>query len=41
MMVTPKEIDSIVEDISDVIADGLNISLHEGIEMDDTGRFLN
>ncbi len=41
MMVTPKEIDSIVEDISDVIADGLNITLHEGIEMDDTGRFLN
>lgn len=41
LMVTPKEIDSIIEDISDVIADGLNISLHPGIHMDDLGRFLN
>ncbi len=41
MMVTPKEIDSIVDDISDVIANGLNITLHPGIEMDDTNRFIN
>ncbi len=41
MMVTPKEIDSIIEDISDVIADGINISLHPSIGMDDVGRFLN
>ena len=41
LMVTPKEIDSIIDDISDVIADGLNISLHPGIEMDDTSRFIN
>ncbi len=41
LMVTPKEIDSIIEDISDVSADGLNISLHPGIHMDDLGRFLN
>lgn len=41
MMVTPKEIDSIIEDISDVVADGLNISLHPGIHMDDVGRFIN
>lgn len=41
MMVTPKEIDSLIEDISDVVADGLNISLHPGIHMDDVGRFIN
>ncbi|TAH59597.1 MAG: GPR endopeptidase [Gottschalkiaceae bacterium] len=41
MMVTPKEIDSLIEDISDVVAEGLNISLHPGIHMDDVGRFIN
>lgn len=41
LMVTPKEIDGFIEDISDVIADGLNISMHPGIHMDDVHRFLN
>lgn len=41
LMVTPKEIDGFIEDISDVIADGLNISLHPGIHMDDVHRFIN
>jgi len=41
LMVTPKEIDDFIEDISDVIADGLNISLHPGIHMDDVHRFIN
>ena len=41
LMVTPKEIDGFIEDISDVVADGLNISLHPGIHMDDVHRFIN
>ncbi len=41
LMVTPKEIDRLIEDISVVIADGLNIALHPSIEMDDVGRFIN
>ncbi|SHI70703.1 GPR endopeptidase [Lutispora thermophila] len=41
LMVTPKEIDDFIEEISDVIADGLNISLHPGIHMDDVHRFTN
>lgn len=41
LMVTPKEIDRLIEDISIVIADGLNIALHPSIEMDDVGRFVN
>ena len=41
LMVTPKEIDGFIEDISDVIADGLNISLHPSIHMDDVHRFIN
>ena len=41
LMVTPKEIDGFIEDISYVVADGLNISLHPGIHMDDVHRFIN
>ncbi len=38
-VVTPKEIDSEVEDISKIIANGINIALHEGITLDDIDRY--
>lgn len=41
LMVTPKEIDRLVEDISIIIADGLNIALHPGIDTKDLGRYIN
>lgn len=41
MIVTPKEIDSIIDDISDILADGLNISLHPSIHMDNVARLVN
>ncbi|MFZ5352905.1 MAG: GPR endopeptidase [Bacillota bacterium] len=41
LMVTPKEIDRLIEDISKVIANGLNIALHPSIEQDDIDRFLH
>jgi len=41
LMVTPKEIDELINDISKVIANGLNIALHPGIGMDGVNRFLN
>ena len=31
LMVTPKEIDADVEDLSKIIAGGINIALHQGI----------
>ncbi len=41
LMVTPKEIDRLIQDISKVIANGLNIALHPSIEMDDIDRYIH
>ena len=41
MIVTPKEIDSIIDDISDILADGINISLQPSIHMDNVARLVN
>ncbi len=38
-IVTPKEIDKVIEDISSVIANGINISVHKGIELSDIDRY--
>ncbi len=38
-VVTPKEVDEVVEEISRIIANGINIALHEGITLDDIDRF--
>lgn len=40
-MVTPKEIDDLINDLSQIIANGLNISLHPGIDLKDVNRYLN
>ena len=40
-MVTPKEVDLIINDISLVVANGLNIALHPGIGFDDVNRYIN
>lgn len=39
MFVTPKEIDEVIEYLSNIIANGINIAVHPGIEMDDINRF--
>ncbi|OGO78186.1 MAG: hypothetical protein A2Y23_14330 [Clostridiales bacterium GWB2_37_7] len=41
LMVTPKEVDRLIEDIAVVIADGLNVALHPGIDTKDLGRYIN
>lgn len=41
LIVTPKEIDEVVKKISKVIANGLNIALHQGITLDDVNRYVN
>ena len=41
LMVTPKEIDRLIEDISVVIANGLNIALHPSIDMEEMNRYLS
>ncbi len=38
-VVTPKEVDTVVDNISSIIANGINIALHEGITLDDIDRY--
>ena len=39
MFVTPKEIDEVIEYLSTIIANGINIAVHPGITPDDINRF--
>ena len=41
LMVTPKEIDRLIDDIAIVIANGLNIALHPNVDQDEMNRYLN
>ncbi len=40
MVVAPKDVDSIIDDISSVIANGINISMHKGITLKDVDRYV-
>lgn len=40
MIVAPKDVDSIINDISSVIANGINIALHKGIKLTDIDRYV-
>ena len=39
MIVAPKDVDSIIGDIASVVANGINISMHEGITLADVDRY--
>ena len=41
LVVTTKEIDDIITDLSHIIANGINISHHHGIDLKDINRYLN
>ncbi|NLO82887.1 MAG: GPR endopeptidase [Clostridiales bacterium] len=41
MVVTPKEIDLMINYIADVLADGLDLALHEDMTLEDIKHFLN
>ena len=41
MIVTPKEIEFVIEKIAKIIANGLNIALHQGITLNDVNRYLH
>jgi len=41
LIVTPKEIDEIIDKVSKVIANGLNIALHKGITLKDVNRYVH
>lgn len=40
VIVTPKDIDLLIDDLSIIIANGLNIALHPGIDLKDVNRYL-
>ena len=39
MFVTPKEIDEVIEYLSNIISNGINIAMHPGIQAEDINRF--
>jgi len=41
LMVTPKEVDTFIEDMANVIASGLNAALHHQINQDNTGAYTH
>lgn len=40
-MVTPKEVDMIIDSLSVILANGINIALQPALELDDINKFLN
>ncbi len=41
MFVTPKEVDAVIERLSSIIANGINIALHRGITLEDIGKYMS
>lgn len=39
MFVTPKEVDAVIENLVNIIANSINIAIHPGIEVDDINRY--
>jgi spore protease len=39
MFVTPKEVDAVIDRLSNIIANGINIALHPGITMEDISKY--
>lgn len=40
MFVTPKEVDAVIDRLSNIIANSINIALHPGINVDDINRYV-
>ena len=41
MIVTPKDVDAVIESMSKMIAMGINIALHPNLDMDSLNKFIN
>lgn len=41
VVVTPKEIDELISNLSLIVANGINIALHHGIDLKDVNRYIN
>ena len=40
-MVTPKEVDDVIDSVSKIISDGINLALQPSLDMEDINKFLN
>lgn len=41
LMVTPKEVDMVIDSVSKIIANGINIALQPALELDDINKYVN
>ena len=41
LVVTPKEVDLLIDDAASIIADGINLAIHNGLNLDDVNRYLH
>lgn len=41
LMVTPKEVDQVIDSLSKIIANGVNIAVQPNLEMEDINKFMN
>ncbi|NLC44258.1 MAG: GPR endopeptidase [Clostridiales bacterium] len=41
LVVTPKEIDLLIDDAAGIIADGINLAIHNGLSLEDVSRYLH
>jgi GPR endopeptidase len=41
LVVTPKEVDTVIDSVSKIIANGINIALQPALDLEDINRFLN
>lgn len=41
LVVTPKEVDMLIDDVAGIISDGLNLALHQDISLEEVQRFLH
>ena len=41
LIVTPKEVDSMIDEVADIIADGINLAVHRNISIEEVNRFLH
>lgn len=41
MFVTPKEVDSVIDRLTNIISNAINIALHPGVDITDINRFVN
>ena len=41
LVVTPKEVDVLIDDVADIIADGINLAINKGMTLEDVNRYLH